>query len=101
MRARAATFFDRCIADVLSFPTANLTRPLVILSVYGHVHAYFQAADREASAVATGPHNYFFGEPVEFVPQRDQVKPALREKASLLKAEITRIVRDKLGRSGS
>jgi len=100
LRARATVFFNRCIADVLSFPTANLTRPLVILSVYGPVQSYFQAADRDAGVVATGPHNYFFGQPVEFIPQRDQVKPALREKASLLKAEITRIVRDKLGRSG-
>ena len=31
--------------DLMSFDTAFLTRPLVILTVYGFVHSYFQAGE--------------------------------------------------------
>ncbi|MGH8324895.1 MAG: hypothetical protein ACRETD_14040, partial [Steroidobacteraceae bacterium] len=66
---RATFFFDRCLADLLSFETALLTRPLVILCVYGQVHGYFRA--NAAISLGHAPHCYRFGQPVAFISQRD------------------------------
>ena len=92
---RAAYFFERCIGDLLSFDTALLTRPLVLLAVYGHIHAYFEAHPDVATAV-TGSHGYCFGTPAEFVPQKRRVRQALREKSKLAGAEVRRLVIDAL-----
>lgn len=95
---RARYFFDRCMEDLLSFDTAYLTRPLVILSVYGHVHNYFQrygmTSDRE------WPHTYNFGQPQDFRPQSARVKAELRRKMRVAAAELRRIVGEKLGALG-
>ncbi|HUN25893.1 MAG TPA: hypothetical protein VMU67_06245 [Steroidobacteraceae bacterium] len=68
LHERAAFFFNRGLEDLLSFETAYLTRPLVILCVFGHIHAYYQTHPEEGfegteTAVA-------FGSPETFVPQR-------------------------------
>lgn len=95
-RGRAAFFFERCIADVLSFETAYLARPRVILSVYGHVHAYFEKHGHESvPEVCTRAHSYTFGLPQQFVSQRRLLKSALRDIARRVRAEIVRILRDK------
>ncbi|MCP3895563.1 MAG: hypothetical protein GY706_13190, partial [Bacteroides sp.] len=44
---KAADFFTSCLNDLLSFKTAFLTRPLVILCVYGFVHEYFNKIKRK------------------------------------------------------
>jgi len=91
---RAGFFFDRCLDDLLSFKTAHLTRPLVILSVYGHAHAYYLR--HGGSAVPDWRHNHSFGQPAAFVPQRARLKSELRRKARLALDEVGRLLRDKV-----
>jgi len=91
LKRRAAYFFERCIRDLLSFDTAYLTRPQVILCVYGHVHSFFQ---REAdSSVTDSIHGYEFGEPRVFSAQRDRLKIELRRKLHLASTEVRRVLR--------
>lgn len=40
---RAAEFYESSLNDVYSFPTRTLTRPIVLLMMYGHIHQYFMA----------------------------------------------------------
>jgi hypothetical protein len=90
---RADFFFGRCLDDLLSFETAYLTRPLVILSVYGHAHAYYR---RHGGTLGQDwRHNHCFGQPTTFVPQRARLKGELRRKLRLARAEARRILRDK------
>jgi len=70
LRARAEFFFHRCLHDLLGYPTAYVTRPLVLLAVYGHWHSYFQ---RHAEAtVPCTEHVFRFGNPADFIPQRSR-----------------------------
>lgn len=85
---KARYFREQCLQDVLSFKTAYLTRPQVILSVYGHIDAYF---GRHAEPVPYVHHNYSFGAPVEFVSQRGRLGTALRSKLGLLTEEGMRL----------
>jgi hypothetical protein len=94
LRERAKFFFERCIADVTSFETAYLTRPLVILAVYGGVHAYYQRYGSKAIPYAV--HDYHFGTPTEFVPQRRRIKSVIARKRTVAAGELRRILRDKL-----
>jgi hypothetical protein len=90
---RADFFFGRCLDDLLSFETAYLTRPFVILSVYGHAHAYYR---RHGGTLGQDwRHNHCFGQPTAFVPQRARLKGELRRKLRLARAEVRRILRDK------
>lgn len=68
---KAAYFYTRCIEDLLSFKTAYLTRPLVIMAAYGYVHEYFlkNGYDHPYSS-----HFYDFGQPQTFIPQRMRIK---------------------------
>ncbi|MET0660099.1 MAG: hypothetical protein ABW110_18310 [Steroidobacteraceae bacterium] len=103
-RARAQFFYERCVSDLLSFQTAYLTRPQVLLCVYGYVHEYFQGATVETAPV--GMHNYDFGEPSNFQPQRQLFSVALRGKRAVARREFQRMAREaahrikcKLGRA--
>src|SRR5262249_28039236 len=105
LHERATFFFQRCIEDVLSFDTAYVTRPLVLLSVHAHVQGYFESdlARGEAGEAAWNriqegrhSHNYCFGRPVEFIPQRERWKSALRGKLQVVAAESRRRARDVL-----
>jgi hypothetical protein len=91
LKRRAAYFFERSIRDVLSFDTAYLTRPLVILCVYGYVHSYFQK--QGDPPVLDAAHGYEFGEPRVFRSQRDRLKIELRRKLHLASAEVRRMLR--------
>ena len=75
---RAQFLFDRCLNDLMSFDTAFLTRPLVILTVYGFVHSYFQ---KQGCGADYSGHGYDFGSPSSFLPQRARLVPALMRKA--------------------
>lgn len=92
-RDRAGFFFGRCLEDVLSFDSAYLTRPLVILSVYGHAHAYYSR--HGAGMPGDWHHDHCFGQPAGFVPQRARLGQELRLKLRTARAEIARVVRDK------
>jgi hypothetical protein len=94
-RERATFFFQRCLGDLLSFPTAHLTRPLVILSVYGWIHQYFRSREGEG-ALACNVHNHDFGSPVPFVPQGYRWKTALAARARGASAELVREFRNRL-----
>ena len=91
---RAGFFFDRCLSDLLSFDTAYLTRPQVLLAAYGHVHGYF--LEQVHGAADDDPrlrqHGYSFGNPQEFVSQRVHLKAAVREKLLLARTEVGRLV---------
>ncbi len=92
--SRAEFFFRRCMEDLLSFPTAYFTRPLVILCVYGGVHDYFSKV--AASAPLPVAHAYSFGEPERFEPQRARLGATLRRKTTLVRDEVARMLRQKL-----
>ena len=91
LKRLAAYFFERCIRDLLSFDTAYLTRPLVILCVYGFVHSFFQK--QGDPPVLDAAHGYEFGQPRIFHPQRNRLKTELGRKLRVASAEIRRILR--------
>ncbi len=93
---RACFFFKRCMEDLLSFKTAYLTRPLVILTVVGFVHGYFLKYNDEH--VEYKDHNYSFGEPREFVPQRLRFKSAFKRKFDECSKLAKRIIMAQLHR---
>jgi hypothetical protein len=93
LKKRAAVFFERCIQDLLGFDTAYLTRPLVILCVYGYVHSFFQK--QGDPSVPDAVHGYDFGEPRVFHPQRDRLKIELKRKGHLVSTEVRRMLRAK------
>jgi hypothetical protein len=96
LRQRADFFFERCLTDLLTFATAYVTRPLVILCVYGGVHDYFRRYG--AARVEYPEHNHDFGSPEAFVPQRARLRSALAFKTRVVTTELTRIVKDRLYR---
>ena len=77
---RAGFFFERCMRDLLSFETAFLARPLVILTVCGFVHSYFQNKDCKDDFSGNA---YNFGLPEEFLPQRARLMSSLAGKARI------------------
>jgi hypothetical protein len=94
---RAACFHYRSLADLNTFATRHLTRPLVLLAVYGHLHAYYSRLAPIAAEVRLAwRHDHDFGSPQVFVGQKDRLKPLLRDRISTLRREASRIVRDKL-----
>src|SRR6185436_8422903 len=92
--ARAAYFFERCMTDLLSFPTAHLTRPQVILCVYGVVHGYY-LRDPHIAQLPPEPR-YDFGQPAAFETQRGRLKSTLRRKLSVTAAELRRLLGDRM-----
>lgn len=96
-RERAAAFFQSAVSDVQTFPTALLTRPLVILCVYGPVHAYFL---RHADGVDSPTRRRVrYGAPVEFVSQRGRLRAALPRRVRLVVRELGRALADRLPRA--
>lgn len=93
LRSRAEFFYERCIADVMSFETSLLTRPLVILCVYGLVHDFYS---KRQAGYEYFTHNYQFGAPKAFVSQRQDLKPAIARKLGIVGSELGRIARDRV-----
>ena len=94
LHERATFFFERCLTDVLSFKTAYVTRPLVILCVYGSIDDYFR---RHADvAFDDSVHNHAFGSPAAFVPQRARLRSAMATKQRVLASELGRVVKHAL-----
>jgi hypothetical protein len=88
LHERADFFFERSVTDILSFPTAYLTRPLIILCVHGASHAYFQA--HAATGVDVPCPDYVFGSPVIFRAQRLRLADAVLGKLRALTIGISR-----------
>ena len=95
LRARARFFFDRCLEDVLSFETAYLTRPQVILCVYGYVQGYYDANPDSGDGAA--PLSYSFGVPTVFESQKYRWRSALPARIRLLLAKVARAGVERLG----
>jgi hypothetical protein len=89
LHASAAFFFKRSLGDVLSFRSAFLTRPQVILCVCGSPHAYFQAHPTAGMEFEESPHQ--FGQPETFTPQRQRCRAALPRKMHLLAIVLARV----------
>lgn len=82
-REKAEFFYSTGFEDLLSFETAYLTRPLVIFAVYGHIHNYFT---KLSEPLKLPDHNYNFGQPAVFVPQRLRIKQALQAKRKIIQS---------------
>jgi hypothetical protein len=93
-RQKAEFFFERCIGDLLSFDSAYLTRPLVILAAYGGVHAFFQKY--HVALQGNELHGHDFGLPQKFLTQRDRLKEALKRKTRLLTHFLLTIIASKI-----
>lgn len=92
---RADFFFERSLRDLLSFETAYFTRPLVIMSVYGQLQAYYQAHRAEGVGLPCPIES--FGEPQIFVPvQRDWHTRARDLRSRMIRTGVERL--DLLGR---
>lgn len=99
-RARAAFFHARSLQDLARFPTRHLTRPLVILAAYAHLHRHFERlAPFPQAELARWRHAHDFGEPVPFLGQRDRLKATLRARLEVVSRELRRMVRDRLARA--
>jgi hypothetical protein len=87
---KAKFFFDRCLADLFSFSTAYLTRPMVILSVYGANHSFFTKKANLIIKYENESHSYCFGSSIAFIPQKFRVKQAIKAKIKLVVSETVR-----------
>jgi hypothetical protein len=98
-RSKAAAFYQRCLGDLDTFETRYLTRPLVILGTYGHLHAYFErlAHTRDADRVLWR-HGYDFGIPQIFSSQTARLRQTLRQRVATVGREFARLVRDRIAR---
>jgi len=94
LHERAGFFFERSLRDVLSFPTAFLTRPLVILCVYGHIHAFFQAHPQAGIDISSP--DYSFGRPGNFVSQKQRLRSTVRSKLRVLVVRLAHAVAGRL-----
>jgi hypothetical protein len=94
LHERATFFFERCLTDVLSFKTAYVTRPLVILCVFGSIDDYFRRHTNVA--LEDSVHNHAFGSPVAFVPQRARLRSSLAAKKRVVASELARVVKQVL-----
>ncbi len=90
---KALFFYERCVDDVTSFNTALLTRPLVILCVYGYIHAFFQKVSI-AQRIFTR-HGYNFGHPRTFLPKKARLASTIRKKIHFAIIDIKRLCRMK------
>ena len=98
-RAEAAMYHDRCLADLARFATRHLTRPLVILAAYAHLHPYFDRLEPfPLVEISRWRHAHDFGEPVGFITQRRRFGATFRRQASIAAHEFRRMVRERLTR---
>ena len=90
---KATYFYDRCLNDLLSYKTAYLTRPLVILCVYGYVHDYFLKNGYGMESIS---RCYDFGSPQTFLPQRLRFKKHSLEKLKNTLRIVNQMIREKI-----
>lgn len=93
-RDKARFFYQRCLDDLRSFPTAFLTRPLVLLAVYGTQQGYFEFHPDEA--VPSLPHTHDYGVPAAFRNQRQRVRDTFSSKLKVTIREGKRMLIGKL-----
>lgn len=102
LRSRAAYFHERCLADLGSFDTRFLTRPLVIVCVLGHLHDYYRRHGEPALHDGRAwTHGHDFGVPRAFFPQRARAFRTFRNRMGRARTEVVRILRERLAARGS
>jgi len=92
-KRKARFFFDSCLKDILSFKTAYLTRPMVLLTVYGFMQAYFDLSQGKSFRYLD--HNYRFGKPIAFRPQRMRLKNSFKRKVQAVVNALEYITKSK------
>ena len=98
-RHRAAFFYERCLADLGTFETRRLTRPLVLLAVHGHLHRHHERlAPIPDAERRSWRHAHDFGAPQPFTPQRGRFRDTVAARLQAARAEVRRLVRDRMGR---
>jgi hypothetical protein len=98
-RSKAAFFHQRCLGDLDTFETRHLTRPLVILGSYGHLHAYFERLTPIPEVERLRWRGYYdFGVPQRFVSQSARFRPTLSVRIATVRRELVRLVRDRIAR---
>jgi len=89
-REKARFFFRRCLEDLLTFKTAYLARPMVLLTVYGTQQGYMEKHPDEF--VQYSDHVHDFGEPVLFRNQRQRIKDSFKLKLQVTMRESKRLL---------
>ena len=74
---RSDFFFRSSTTTLAAMPTRTLARPVVLMLGNGYMHAYFQAHPDHASAVPQA-HDFDFGRPEIFIPQKVRVLRKLK-----------------------
>ncbi len=94
---RAAFFYDQCLDGLSRFNTRFLTRPLVLLAVYGHLHVYYDTLPPIVDQVKVSwRHDHQFGLPHSFSTQRSGAKGGFRARLRVAREDVSRIIRDRL-----
>lgn len=90
-KEKAGFFFNRALNDLLSFNTAFLTRPMVIMAATGYVHDYFkQNLDTECNYIK---HGHDFAHPRLFLGKDQLIPQVLRRKLHTSVGDIKRLSR--------
>ena len=92
-RDKAEFFFHRCLEDTLKWPTSGLLRPLVLLTCFGPVHAFFM---RHNPSVRIPPRRCDFGRPQPFTGQRRRMLTTLVRNGRTTWHEFARLIKMKL-----
>lgn len=69
-KEKAAFFYRRCLDDLFGFETSKFARPLIIIALYDYINTFFLRNGYKSCEGTT--HNYNFGAPVDFSPQRQR-----------------------------
>lgn len=93
LRERAGFFSERGLSDVLSFATAYLLRPRVIVA--GQAAALRRFACRPPEPALPIDHAHDFGRPALFVPQRSRMLQTLRARLRAAGADLRRELRSR------
>ena len=77
---------DRAWSDLARFETRHVARALVLGLTEGSKDCWLRSHHGELRAIRPLKGQVDFGEPEEFVPQKDRVKSQLKSPAGLLQA---------------
>ena len=92
--AEADRYRTRMVGDLGRFTTRFLTRPLVLLAVFGHLHEYhLRLAPVPEETRRRWRHDHCFGECVEYLSQRTRLRATALARWRTSRAELARIVR--------
>lgn len=88
---KADFFFARSLNDILSFNTAFLTRPMVIMAGHGYIQAYFHKNLQKDLPYTI--HRHDFGVPGYFLVKEQRIAGTIRNKLRSAAGDIKRLSR--------